>query len=526
MAGLLPQAEALLGAGHAVHLGVLGSPPWPEEAPRLWENPNFSIGHAVPRRDGWRGVAADSLPKALRNGLPPDPGILAYLAQLDLDLLLLGAVETDYLGAIRRLGIPAAVIATSPEAALAQAAPGAIKAAPPDPTAALWFPILWVLRAWRALTRPSEDEASDGGGGDLGGRIQEGYARRVYPALADLAASLAPADRPLLKGELTARLDRGVIANEISAEGVMAAAAEGRGPVVLGPWWGEPELELLYWTPFLRWWRRRYQVDKDRLVAVSTGAAAPWYQDLGQYQDLSELYEPALLADLERSREEELAARRKRFGVTTADRQILKRMDRRLGFRGLNVLPPWVMAVAFERYWSGEDGPALLAGRTRAQGMKIKEKLVRRRFPQLPPTYAAFGATGSMEEMEPLLRGTAAGSPVVILAEPEAAGWADAMAVSDSRIQSMVLEAGSAKDVATTVLAGAAAYVGPPGWMAYAAAGLGKRALCLRDAATDRDLIDQAAAARLFSPAPLVLGPDDMMAAMGVPGPAPAETVH
>ena len=62
--------------------------------------------------------------------------------------------------------------------------------------------------------------------------------------------------------------------------------------------------------------------------------------------------------------------------------------------------------------------------------------------------------------------------------------------------------------------------------MAYAAAGLGKRALCLRDAATDRDLIDQAAAARLFSPAPLVLGPDDMMAAMGVPGPAPAETVH
>ena len=100
------------------------------------------------------------------------------------------------------------------------------------------------------------------------------------------------------------------------------------------------------------------------------------------------------------------------------------------------------------------------------------------------------------------------------------------MAVSDPRIQAIALEPASAKDVVTTVLAGAAAYVGPPGWMAYAAAGLGKRALCLRDAATDRELIDQAAAARLFSPPPLILGPDDMMAAMGAPGPAPTKTVH
>ncbi len=76
------------------------------------------------------------------------------------------------------------------------------------------------------------------------------------------------------------------------------------------------------------------------------------------------------------------------------------------------------------------------------------------------------------------------------------------------------------------MLAGAAAYVGPPGWMAYAAAGLGKRALCLRGAATERELIDQAAAARLFSPAPLVLDPDDMMAAAGAPALAPSQTVH
>lgn len=529
MAGLLPQIEALLQAGHAVHLGVLGSPPWPDAAQRLWDEPDFSIGHAVPRRDGWRRLAASgSAPAGMLRTLPPDPGILAYLKQLDLDLLLLGAAEADYLIAGRGLGAPTAVIAATPKAALAQVALGAVARPEPDPLAALWRPLLWTLRGWDALTRPSDDRSSDGEAGPVGfgQRIQEGYARHVYPVLAAGAAALAPARRPLVKEDMDGRLGRDVLANEISAEGVMAAAAEGRGPVVLGPWWGEPELELLYWTPFLRWWRRRYLVDKARLVAVSTGRAAAWYENLGQYLDLSELYEPALLAELERSRAEELAARNKRFGTTAADRQILKRLDRRLGFRGLNVLPSWVMAAAFERYWSGEAGPALLARRTRAQPLKIKEKLIRRRFPHLPARYVAFGAMGAMAEMEPLLRGAAAGCPVVILAEPEAVGWAEAMAVSDSRIQSIVLEPASAKGVVTTVLAGAAAYLGPPGWMAYAAAGLGRQALCLRGAETDRELIDQAAAARLFSPAPLVLGPGELLAATGAPGPTSTETVH
>ena len=519
MTGLLPQAEALLRAGHAVHLGVLGSPPWPEEALRLWDDPDFSIGHAVPRRDGWRPLATEGeLPEALLRSLPADRGILAYLAQLDLDLLLLGAAETDYLIAGRRLGVPTAVIAPSPEAALAQATSGALKPAPPDPAAALWLLILWTLRGWRALTHPSKDTASDGGSevDDLGGRIAESYARSVYPALAGLAASLAPARRPLLQGELASRFDRGVIANEISAEGVMAAAAEGRGPVVLGPWWGDPKDELLYWTPFLRWWRRRYQVDKDRLLAVSSGGAAPWYQDLGQYQDLSELYEPALLADLERSRAEELAARRKRFGVTSADRQILKRLDRRLGFRGLNVLPPWVMAVAFERYWSGEAGPALFGARTRPQALKIKEKLARRCFTDLPPAYVVFGAMGSMATLEPVLRAAAGKTRVVILAEPDAAAWAGAMAASNAPVQSILLEPASAKGVASTVLAAAQAYVGPPGWMAYAASALGRPAICLGPPADERRLIDQASAARLFSPSPLALTPGDVEVASGV----------
>ncbi len=307
--------------------------------------------------------------------------------------------------------------------------------------------------------------------------------------------------------------------------------------MVLGPWWGDPELELLYWTPFLRWWRRRYQVDKDRIVAVSDGGAGAWYESLlGQYHDLSELFEPALLSELQQRRSEELAARNKRFVVTAADRQIVKRLDRRLGFRGLNVLPPWVMAVAFDRYWKGEAGAALFAGRTRPQPLRIKEKLARRVFPGLPPAYVAFGASeGQPASLDGVLRRIAERSRVVLLAEAGATAWAHDLVASNPRIQAIGLEPGSAKGVASTVLAAARAYVGPPGWMACAASALGRPAICLgerpAERPAERQLIDQASAARLFAPSPVFLSLDEAEAVSGaleliVPAPAPGEPAH
>ena len=533
---MTPQAEALLRAGHAVHLGVIGSPPWPEEAVRLWDDPRFSVGHAVVRSDGWRRLAeSKSLPDGMRGSLPADPGILAYLNQLDLDLLLLGAAEADYLIASRRLGVPTMAIAASTEAVLAQAEPRAVAAPPADPFAAVSLPGLWMLRGWDALTSSTGDRAADGErrAASLGERIGEGYARNVFPVLAGAVASLAPARRPLLKLDLDGRLQGGDLANEISAEGIMAAAAEGRGPVILGPWWGEPELELLYWTPFLRWWRRRYQVDKDRIVAVSDGGAAAWYENLlGQYHDLSELFEPALLTELQQRRSEELAARNKRFVVTAADRQIVKRLDRRLGFRGLNVLSPWVMAVAFDRYWKGEAGPALFAGRTRPQPLRIKEKLARRVFPGLPPAYVAFGASeGQPASLEAVLRRIAERSRVVLLAEAGATAWAQGLVASNPRIHAIGLEPGSAKGVASTVLAAARAYVGPRGWMACAASALGRPAICLGEPPAERQLIDQASAARLFAPSPVFLSLDDAEAVsealeLIAAAPAPGEPAH
>jgi len=507
--------EALLGAGHAVHLGLTGD--GGEAAlTQLWNAwPALSLGHAVPRRDRWAHMAPGLAP-GLAAALPPDPGIMTYLAQLDLDLLLLGEpaqagkIEAEYLNACRRLGLPAAVIGPTAEEAMAQAQPGAVRASASE--AVFQRPLLWGLWMVDELTRPAAPGAAGQGRGGVAQWIGETYAGRVFPPLAAATAALAPAGHPLAKADLAERLDRGLLANELAAEQAMAQAAEGHGPIAIGPWWDDPDLEILYWAPFVRWWRRRYQVDRDRIVVVSGGGSGAWYDGaLGQHLDLAELHDPLTLADLRKSRAEELSNRNKRFGTTEADRQLLKRLNRRLGFKGLTTLSPWTMAATFERYWSGQAGPALLADRTRAHPLKMKAKRARQLAPGLPEAFVAVGLPDRLAADSELRMGVKAAirrvaerTGVVLLAEPGVAEWAGQL--GGGAIQVLALEARAGKATASAVMAAASGYLGPSGWMAYAAAAYGTPAVCLTAGPDERELIDLATAARLFSPAPLLVG--------------------
>ena len=514
---MLEPCAALLGAGHAVHLG-LTAPAQAEALSALWQaQPGLTVGHAVPRRDVWVRLA-DRLDPEARLRLPPDPGVRVYLAQLDLDLLLLaaprpGPLETDYLAAAAHLGLPAQTLAQTPEAVLAQAGPGA----GPSPLRPRPTPTeLWGRLVWSELTQPPQAGPSSaaearGQAGGLWPGLQEAYARRVYPALASAIESLAPERRPLLKNSLRERLQRSVLDDEISAEAVMAAAGESPGTVVLGPWWGDADQELLYWAPFLDWWRRRYKVDKDRIVVVSSGRAGAWYEGvLGRYIDLAELYDPPALAELERGRGEEMRHRNKRFGGTAADREVLKRLNRRLGFRGVTAMPPWVMAVALDRYWSGQAGPAVLGSRTRPQSLKIKQKVARRLFPRLPDAYVCLDVSGAAaasperrQALEALALRIARDHQTVVLAEPGDVAFAGSL-IGGSKMQQMIeLEPATRKQTASAVLAAARGFIGPPGWMAYAAANLDRPAVCVTSGREPRQLIDQGSADRLLARPPL-----------------------
>jgi hypothetical protein len=57
-------------------------------------------------------------------------------------------------------------------------------------------------------------------------------------------------------------------------------------PIIVGPWTGEVGFELLYWIPFVRWAIDRYKLAPERLLIVSRGGAAPWYEGIaGRYAD-------------------------------------------------------------------------------------------------------------------------------------------------------------------------------------------------------------------------------------------------
>lgn len=566
LAGVRPQIEALLEGGHGVHLGLGGRA---DEAAIAVVDlcgayPKLSVGYAIARTDEWRGVAVrlrDSLadpssedaakvsgplsrPAAagMAAALPPDEGVRAYLRQLDLDLVLLVGEDgpasfiADYASACRSLGLACAPLASTPEGARAQAAApasaGAASSGAPSliRTPALWTPALWATRAWDSMTRASDEDALAKTAGPaakpgFAARLGDAYARRVFPGLAGIGARLAPASRPLLKARLERELDHGLLANEMSAEAAIIRAAQGEGPVVCGPWTGDPDLELLYWIPFLRWCRRRYKIDKERLVCVSGGDCAAWYEGLGTYLDLSELFEPEAQRALERDRRLELQRRGKKFGATDADRQIFRRLDRRLAFRGFGVLSPWVMHLLFERYWAGEAGPLFLAEHARHQPLKIKEKRARQLFPDLPQRYLAMSFEDAANFPDgpetrriagQLVRDAAQAVEVVVLVS-EGRGGAPRSEIGEARgVRWIELDPIRAQGAGSAVVAAAAGFVGAQNWLAYVAGLQGKPAICVQAEPDARQMVHRATAAAACPFAPVVLEAGQADALAGV----------
>ena len=120
--------------------------------------------------------------------------------------------------------------------------------------------------------------------------------------------------------------------------------------LVAGPWLSEVGFETLYWVPFLHWLKTAYHVDPSRVVAVSRGGVGGWYEGVaGRYIEMWEDMEPA-----------EFARRNAARGVTKhyepgpLDEEILASVARRLGTRDFDVLHPGLMYRLFTLYWSGQ----------------------------------------------------------------------------------------------------------------------------------------------------------------------------
>lgn len=215
-------------------------------------------------------------------------------------------------------------------------------------------------RAVRKLTDAQRDQTAA-----LLGRLTE---------LSDLVAqrSTAKDAREILYALRAATLMMGAGAADATGERpgdaqlyeALGEVASGSRPIVVGPWTGEVGFELLYWVPFVEWFRTRWRVAPDRLVIVSRGGTEAWYGSAGaRYTDIFSLMTPAAF----RQRTDPHA--HKQRDVSALDQQIVGEVEARLGIGGSALLHPRLMYGTFTPFWKDEAGIGLIERFTRHRPM-------------------------------------------------------------------------------------------------------------------------------------------------------------
>jgi hypothetical protein len=144
------------------------------------------------------------------------------------------------------------------------------------------------------------------------------------------------------------------IARDVSARRTLRTAAAGSGPIILGPWLSEVGYEALYWVPFVRWFARHYDVDPDRVIALSRGGVSAWYGGIAsRYAEQFDLFTPQEFAARNEARRAE--ADQKQLARSAFDEEILSRARGRLGLEHAAVCHPSVMFRLLRQFWLGND---------------------------------------------------------------------------------------------------------------------------------------------------------------------------
>jgi hypothetical protein len=259
---------------------------------------------------------------------------------------------------------------------------------------------------------------------------------------------------------------------------VEAIVSRGR-PLVAGPWISEVGFETLYWVPFLHWVKTAFHVDPARVVAVSRGGVGSWYQGVaGRYVEMWDAIDPA-----------DFAARNAARGITKhyerspLDDYILDRLAPAIGTRDFDVLHPGLMYRLFTLYWSGQRAMGFMDAHARFARIDaptlIDPSLLPREYVAVK-FYAARSLPDTPEVRERLravVNGLAEHLPVVLLdtglvLEDDHADYA--FAARDRVISARsLMSPHNNLGVQTQIVAGAKAFVGTLGSIAWLAPRLG-----------------------------------------------------
>jgi hypothetical protein len=167
--------------------------------------------------------------------------------------------------------------------------------------------------------------------------------------------------------------------------------------LVVGPWLSEVGFETLYWVPFLRWVKAAFRLDPARVVAVSRGGVGSWYEGIaGRYVEIWDECDPAEFALRSAER-----GTTKQFELTGFDRDVIGAVERRLGEQ-VDVLHPSLMYRLFSLFWSGQRPLSFLDAHTRFESI-IPQRIV---DASLPRDYVAvkFYAAQSLPDTPDIRR--------------------------------------------------------------------------------------------------------------------------
>lgn len=150
--------------------------------------------------------------------------------------------------------------------------------------------------------------------------------------------------------------------------------AAGDRPIVAGPWLSEVGVELLFWIPFLNWFRTVHGIERGRMVAISRGGAEPWYRDIAsRYVDVFDHFE---VEETKRWTDERLRAAnsQKQTEIVEADHRILEAARETIGTDDFELLHPSLMHGMFRTFWNWRTGQN-----------RLSTVLSRTSFDRLPP---------------------------------------------------------------------------------------------------------------------------------------------
>lgn len=259
--------------------------------------------------------------------------------------------------------------------------------------------------------------------------------------------------------------------------------------LVAGPWLSEVGFETLYWIPFLHWLKVAFHVDPARVVAVSRGGVGSWYQGVAdRYVEIWDEMDPAAFA--RRNVERGVT---KQYEPSALDRHILDSVTKRLGTSDFDVLHPGLMYRLLTLYWSGQRAMGFVDAHLRFQMMSPPPEMIAPAL--LPKEYVAvkFYAARSLPDtpeirahLRAIVQALSERLPVVLLdtglvleddhADYTFTAWpADARGAKAGRVLSARpwMTPRNNLGVQTQIVAGAKAFVGTCGSLAWLAPRLG-----------------------------------------------------